>query len=130
MAGAYVRPRTPLPLGVGLLAVLIGILGALFLVGGLILVLAVAFASGFSAPSQSFFGAGLLGAALLLIFGALLLVVASGLWHLEMWALVLSFLVLGIAWIVDVVQGAVLSIGALVLLALLGYLFLVRNHFR
>ncbi|MGI0132490.1 MAG: hypothetical protein ACREDK_05290 [Thermoplasmata archaeon] len=130
MSNTYVRVSSLRPLGVAILAVLIGILGALFLVGSIILFLVVFFASAFAPNALWVFGPGLLGAVLLLIFGVVLLVIARGLWDLEMWALVLSFIVLGVAWISDVVQGLILSLTALLLLALLVYLFLVRRHFR
>ena len=126
---SYSRSTSTLPLGVGVLAVLIGIVGALFLIGSLILFLVVLFASPYHFATFAVFGVGLLGAILLLIFGILLLVVASGLWNLEMWALVLSFIVLGISWLADVISGQILSLGSLILLALLVYLFLVRRHF-
>lgn len=130
MSTGYAAPRNPLPLGVGILAILIGILGAIFLVGSILLFIVLLLGKGFAPQLLPLFGVGLIAAVVLLVFGIVLLVVASGLWHLEMWALVLSFIVIGIAWVSDVLQGQVLSLSAIVLLVLLIYLFLVRNHFR
>ena len=133
MATTYVRRPSTLPLGVGILAVLIGIVGALFLIASLILFLVLFIASPYHFATFAVFGLGLLGAVLLLIFGIILLVVATGLWDLHMWALVVSFIVIGIAWVSDILQGGLsagfLTIGGLILLGLLVYLFLVRKHF-
>ncbi len=126
----YVPNARTLPLGVAILAILIGIFGAILLVASVLLFLLLAAHIGFGATPFAYFGVSLLAAVLLLIFAVLLLVVASGLWHLEMWALVLSIIILGILWISDVVSGKLLTVGSLVLLALLVYLVLVRNHFR
>lgn len=126
----YAAPRRTLPLGVAILAILIGILGAILLVGAILVFLVVGLGYSIAVHQVAFFGVSLLAGALLLVFAILLLVVASGLWHLEMWALVLSIVVLVLLWISDVVTGNLLTLGSLVLLGLLVYLVLVRHHFR
>ncbi|HTT35711.1 MAG TPA: hypothetical protein VMH78_07585 [Thermoplasmata archaeon] len=122
----YPPPYRTRPLGVAVLAVLIGLLGALFLVAGLVVLL---FSTLVGLAGIAFFGAGLVGGLLLFLAGVVLLVVAFGLWRLEMWALALSVIVIGLLWIADVVSGRILSIEAIVLLLLLVYLVLVRRHF-
>ena len=122
-------PRPHRPLGVAILAVLIGIVGVLYALFGLLVVFAVAL-SGAVIPHLPFLGAGLVAGVVLLLFGVLLVIIASGLWGLELWALVLCLIVVGFLWISDVLAGAILSFGGVVLLLLLVYLLLVRHHFR
>lgn len=130
-APPYVPPRRTLPIGVAILAILIGLFGVILLLGAVLVLLVVAAHVTLGAPAPvALFGVSLLAGILLLIFAILLLVVASGLWHLEMWALVLSVVTLLILWIGDVVAGNLLSFGSLVILVLLVYLVLVRHHFR
>ena len=123
---AYSLNRT-LPLGVAHLAVLIGIIGFLLLIAG-ILILAVA---GYGAyfGSAALFGASLLGGILLIVFAVILLVVASGLWHQEIWALALSIIVVVILLISGALNGLFLSLYWIVLLVILVYLIAVRNRF-
>ena len=126
----YVRVKHERPLGVALLAVIIGLFGALFTIVGLLLMLASAFLGvyhptldfGFHLLTSSLLVAGLF----LLIFGVIMLALASGLWHLEQWALVLSIIVFGILFILDLLSG---SLTAILWGLLLVYLVLVRNHF-
>jgi hypothetical protein len=124
----YQAPGRTRPFGVALLAVLIGIAGAILLVGG-ILVLLLFTALGI-AHSLPFAGLGALGGVLLLVLGIVLLAVASGLWHLEMWALVLSFLVFAFLLIGDLLAGPILTLQTFVLALFLVYFFAVRQHFR
>ncbi|MCI4318185.1 MAG: hypothetical protein L3J96_06565, partial [Thermoplasmata archaeon] len=78
MTTSYGSGPSSLPLGVGILAVLIGIVGALFLIASIILFLVLLIASPFHFATFAFFGLGLIGAILLLIFGIILVVVATG----------------------------------------------------
>jgi hypothetical protein len=123
MSGSY--SVGSLPLGVAILAVLIGLFGALFLIVGLVIVLGVAFTH-----TAFLFVSGFVGGLILLIFGIVLLVVASGLWNQELWALVLSIIVLLFILIGDLFAGAVLSLETIAVALLLLYLILVRRHFR
>lgn len=124
-SSAYASTR---PLGVALLAVLIGIVGFLFVLAGLLLVVGIAVLGGFAV-----YGAGLVGGLIALIVGILLLVVASGLWDLEMWALALALLVVLFALALNLLrvfdgQGAsVLSIA--IELILVVYLAAVSPRF-
>lgn len=127
MAG-YPTPSRERPLGVAILAVLIGLFGALFLVGSIAL-----FAFGSYLYGTSGFGLSgnlLLDAVVLLIIAIVLFVVAAGLWSLEMWALVLSIIVIGFLWVSDIVTGRLFTLASLVEVLLLVYLLLVRRHFR
>ena len=69
---AYVPRANSLPLGVAILAILIGIVGFLFLVVGILVVLAIGFGT---VHSAALFGAGFLGGVFLIIFAVVLLVV-------------------------------------------------------
>jgi hypothetical protein len=126
---AYVSRASPeRPLGVAILAVLIGLFGALLLVSSLLLFVfgsALAGTGGFG-----FSGSVFVDALVLLILAIVLFVVATGLWDLRLWALVLSILVVGFLWLSDVFTGRLLSLTSLVEVVLLVYLVLVRHHFR
>ena len=115
-----------LPLGVAVLAVLIGIFGFLYVVFGVLAILAV---SAFGVEFPMVFGTGLIGGIILLVAGLVLILVASGLWDLELWALVLSIIVVGALWLSDALSGALLSFGGLILLVLLIYLVAVHRQF-
>jgi hypothetical protein len=120
-----------LPLGVAILAVLIGVVGFVFLIAGLI-VLAVALVVGLSVPTFGLaaFGTGLLGGLILTIFAIVLLAVAFGLWDTELWALVLSIIVVVLLLVGYALRGDLISLGGLILVILLIYLIAVNQHFR
>lgn len=128
MAGYPVPPRKERPLGVAILAILIGLFGALLLLGSIVLFLVgtpLIGTSGFGLSGSVF-----IDAVVLLIVAILLFVVATGLWDLQMWALVLSIIVVGFLWLSDIVSGHLLSVSSLIEVLLLVYLILVRHHFR
>jgi len=116
-----------LPLGVALLAVLIGIFGFLVLVAGaLLLVFGTSFV--FGTGSVTVFGTGgTIAGLVLLLIGAVILAVATGLWDQELWALALALIVLLFYGVVEFVAQSWLSV--LVIGALLVYLVAVSNHF-
>jgi hypothetical protein len=87
MASANSSPQASLPLGVAILAILVGIYGLLLVIGGLLAIVSIGL------YGLSFLGLGLVAGAIVLIFGIILLAVASGLWDLELWALALAILV-------------------------------------
>ncbi len=124
MSTASVSYRTPL--GVAILSVLIGIVGVVFLVVGFLAGLLNIATPGVS--SHLFVG-GWIGIALLLLFGVVLLAVASGLWDGELWALVLSIIVVGLYFLSDLISGALFTVGGIVLLLLLIYLVAVSPNF-
>ncbi|MCI4330889.1 MAG: hypothetical protein L3K19_03460 [Thermoplasmata archaeon] len=116
-----------LPLGVAILALLVGVFGFFVLLVGLVLLV---FGTGlaFGAGTVTVFGSGSTVAGLVLtIFGVLTVAVASGLWSQELWALALAVLVLLFYGVVEFLSQAWL--GFLLIGVLLIYLVAVSNHF-
>src|SRR5215472_4235736 len=126
MATSYSPPAyrsTTLPLGVAVLAILIGLVGTFLLIAGVLFFVLSGFAY---LHDLAFFGASLLGAVILLIVGVILLVVAVGLWRRELWALAVSILVVLLLIVGRLLTGGLLSLGGVILILLLVYLVLVR----
>lgn len=120
------------PLGVAILAVLIGLFGVLWIVIGLF-VLGGASIHGYEAYGANpaiFHQTGLVAGAIVLVVGLIILGLALGLWHLRMWALALTILVLLVVLVSDALAGSIVSLGFLVALILLIYLAAVHRHFR
>jgi len=119
------------PLGVAILAVLIGIFGVLWIVGGILIlagVAAIAFLNAGALPGLIGIS-GLVAGAVVLVIGLIILGIALGLWHLRMWALVLALLVL----LVVVVSNGIAHAFDLVFflsVILFVYLLAVHRHFR
>jgi hypothetical protein len=131
---AYSVPPRNRPLGVSIIAVLLGLYGLLTFIGGLLVVVLSNY--GLVLGGTYLFGLpGTLIGVVLVIVGLIELGVAVGLWHLRMWALVLAFLVL----LYDVAsplfsllvgRGVGSSIvGFVIAFLLLVYLIAVRKHF-
>jgi hypothetical protein len=124
---SYSSGSSSLPLGVAILAVLIGIFAVFLIVLSVLLFLF----TGLAVPhSAAFFGVSLIGELFLFILGIILLVVATGLWDRELWALVLSIIVLGLLLIGDLVNGTLLTLGGIITVLLIVYLVAVHNHFH
>ena len=119
-----------LPILVGIMAILIGLFGLFWIAVGAVLLLG--WLGILVAPAAVMFGwAGgslLISGVITLIFGAILMTVATGLWDLETWALYVTGFVLGGIIGLLVLAG---SYGLELLLAavLLVYLALVSPHF-
>lgn len=110
-----------------ILAVLIGIVGGLFILAGVLLAaLGIILPLSFSAFSS--YGSLIVGV-ILLIIGLIILGVALGLWHQRLWALVLAIIVFGLYFISDALAGAYFSLGAIISLVLVIYLIAVHRHF-
>ncbi|MCI4360986.1 MAG: hypothetical protein L3J91_04720, partial [Thermoplasmata archaeon] len=109
MAAAYPRRYEPTrPAGVTILAFLMGLVGVLLLIvsiAGIVLFTGLALLTQFH-----YFGAGALASVLLFIFSIVLVVVAVGLWRLELWALAVSAIVLLILLFSAIVQGNLFSL--------------------
>jgi hypothetical protein len=121
-------PQEPgLPIGVAILAVLIGIVAFLFIIAGILLA-ALSIHIGIGFPAFGVHGALVVGA-ILLIIGLIVLGVALGLWHQRLWALVLAIIVFGLYFISDALAGAYFSLGAIISLILVIYLIAVHRHF-
>jgi hypothetical protein len=139
------RYGTPgLPLGVAIIAVLVGIIGAFILIGGCVVVVAGLFSTISSGQFGDWFGHTLLAGLITIILGLILLAVAFGLWDQALWAYVIALLVMIVAFLWDVgrpiynsranvtasvVASAVFTIPAIVTLVILIYLLLVHEHF-
>jgi hypothetical protein len=119
------------PLGVAILAFLIGLYGfVVFLLGLLIAVGSTVFgAFNSSSPFHSFGVTGVVAGVITLIIGLIILGLAVGLWHLRMWALVLTILFLILEVVLYGIAGAFISFGFIVALLLLIYLIAVSRHF-
>jgi len=124
-------PQTPpepsKPIGVAILAVLIGIVAVLFILAGVLLAV-VGVAVGISLPAFGSYGLTVVGI-IVLIFGLILLGVALGLWRQRLWALVLAIIFFALYFISDALAGDWLSLGAIISLLLVIYLIAVHRHF-
>jgi len=119
------------PLGVAILAVLVGIVGFLWILGGLLLladVTAITYFNGGGLP-QLLHATGVFAGLIVLIFGLIVLGLALGLWHLRMWALVLTLLVVIVELVSYGLAGDFASLGFIVSLVLFVYLVAVHRHF-
>ncbi len=125
MAAGYNPPQQSRPIGVAILAILVMLVGAIFLLGAVGIFLLTGY--GAIRGLQTFFG--IVGTALGVIFLILALLfigVGLGLWHLRGWAWWLAIIVLFIAIIGSLGD----LVGIVIPLILLIYLLLVRHHFR
>ncbi len=116
------------PLGVAILAVLLGLFGILLVLVGL-LALVGSLALSFLSPGAAFFGLPLLVLGVIfLLFGVIVLVSAVGLWHLRLWALVLAL----IASFFELVQYGVSHswVGFAIVFLIFVYLIAVHRHFH
>ncbi|HTZ61939.1 MAG TPA: hypothetical protein VMC82_04800 [Thermoplasmata archaeon] len=131
MSTTYQAPMPSRPLGVAILAVLIGIYGFLvFLVGLLIAVGSGILSSlGSASPFHVLGVTGVLAGIIILVIGLIILGLAVGLWHLRMWALVLTILFLLFEIVVYGIAGAYLTLGFIIAILLLIYLVAVSRHF-
>jgi hypothetical protein len=123
-------PVGELPVLVGLLAILIGLFGIFFLIIGTLLALTALGIGAFpAAMAFSPIGGTLLFAgAVTLVFGAVLVTVATGLWDLETWALYVTGIVIAVV-IASLVLSASFGWALLIAALLFVYLVAVRNHF-
>ena len=133
MSGYQYQPAYPagkLPILVGILALLIGVVGLFFVVIALLLLLTGFGLLAFSGASAYGLVAGgaLFAGAINLVFGAVLVAVARGLWDVEEWALWVTGITLAaiVAWFIltaDFGWGLLIAVGLLI------YLVAVRDHF-
>jgi hypothetical protein len=115
-----------LPLGVAILAVLIGIFGFFVFALGLIVIFA-GVGVGLAGGPAVFGVTGLIAGLIILLIGAIILAVAFGLWDQELWALVLAIITLLFLGAVEFFTGS--WIAFLVVVVLLVYLAAVSSHF-
>jgi hypothetical protein len=128
-------PPPSRPLGVAILAVLVGLFGLILVIaGGLLLFDKI----GTAALNTYYLGQPTsLGPlttieleAIVFVVGLIILGLAVGLWHLRMWALALTLLFLAFVLIVDGIAGQFLGLGFLLSLVIFVYLIAVNGHFR
>jgi hypothetical protein len=117
-----------LPLGVAILAVLIGLFGLFVIILGLaFLFVAAGFLLGGVGVASVFGYTGTIAGLIILVIGAIIFGTAIGLWNQELWALVLAILVLIFYAIVEYVSSA--WFGLVIVVLLLIYLVAVSSHF-
>lgn len=127
---APVAPAPTRPLGVAILAVLVGIFGFLLILGGALVLAGVTAAAYFGIPTGLAGLGGIEFGAIVLIIGLIILGLALGLWHLRMWALVLTILFVLFELVSYGVAGLWVSFGFIFALILFIYLLAVRHHFQ
>lgn len=127
----YVPPTARRPLGVAILSVLIGIYGFLVFVIGLLIAVGSSVFSylGGANPLHILGVSGVVAGLIILVIGLIILGLAVGLWHLRMWALVLTVLFLILEIVLNALAGAYLSLGFIIAVILLIYLLAVSSHF-
>ncbi|HTT44525.1 MAG TPA: hypothetical protein VMH38_00715 [Thermoplasmata archaeon] len=126
----YAPPAPSRPLGVAILAVLVGIFGFLLILVGALLLAGIAAAS-FLGVGTSLVGiGGLTFGVIVLIVGLIILGLALGLWHLRMWALVLTLIFVILELVSFGLAGNFVSLGFIFALILFIYLLAVHRHFR
>jgi len=121
-----VRPR--LPIGVGIVSVLIAALGVVMLLAGLIFLLATIAGNLVPSSLEIFQSIDLYGAAILAILGAALIGIATSLWRQETWAL-WTTLVLVFATAAYLFFTGSISVLFLIFVVLFVYLISVRRYF-
>ncbi|MCI4321020.1 MAG: hypothetical protein L3K18_00315 [Thermoplasmata archaeon] len=120
--------RPSLPVGVALLSVLIAIGGLVVLISGLLFLLKEYLGTAIPTQLLIVHQVDVVGAAVLVLLGAVLLGVATALWNQEAWALyttvVVLFLALGYLFFTSTI-----TVVFLLFLVLFVYLLAVRHHF-
>ena len=117
-----------LPLGVAILAILIGIFGFFVVIVGVLLLVAVAgLTLGGVAVTTVFGTTGAVAGIIVLVIGLIILGVAVGLWNQELWALVLAIIVLLVYGAADYFSSSWL--GLVIVALLIIYLAAVSSHF-
>jgi len=117
-----------LPLGVAILAVLIGLFGFFVIVLGLaFLFVAAGFLLGGVGVASVFGYTGTIAGIIILITGLVILGTAIGLWNQELWALVLAIIVLLFYGVVEYLSHA--WVGLVIIVLLIVYLAAVSKHF-
>ena len=123
-------PTPTRPLGVAILAVLVGIFGFLLVLGGALILAGIAAITFLGIPSGLAGVGGLTFGIIVLIVGLIILGLALGLWHLRMWALVLTLLFLIFELVSFGLAGNIVSFGFFFALILFIYLLAVHRHFQ
>lgn len=119
------------PLGVTILAALVGVFGFFILLAGVIFLALVVGLSLVGAHGLGFAVFGTTGAVAgvaLIVLGIIMVALAVGLWRLEMWALALSIVVFIVLAVGEYISGS--TLGLILAVILVVYLAAVHRHFR
>jgi hypothetical protein len=111
---------------VAVISIVVGIIGAVLLIIGIAFLL---YGTVGAFTGLTLFGATLIGGIVLTVFSIVLLTTASGLWHLELWALVLSLVVIGVLLLYYGVSGQFVSLSGIFFLVIFVYLIAVHREF-
>jgi uncharacterized membrane protein len=120
--------RPKLPIGVAVLSVILAFLAVVMVLAGTLFALNQAFGNLFPPSLEIFQSIDLLGAAILLVLGIALLVVATSLWRQETWSLWTTILLVFGATAYLFFTGSI-TVLFLVFVGLLVYLLAVRRYF-
>lgn len=128
-ATSYVAPPPPpsRPIGVSILAVLVGLYGVFLILAGIVVIAGAAVLgslAGYHFAGLPLFAVG----AIVFILGVVILAAALGLWHLRLWALVLALIVTFIEVVSYGLAGSIL--GLAIALIIFVYLLAVHRHFH
>jgi hypothetical protein len=115
---------------VAILAVLVGLLGVLVIIGGVLVTIAATVPAALGVPHNIIGTQNWVWGVVVLIIGLIILGLALGLWHLRMWALVLTLIFVFIELVSYALAGAWVSLGFILSLVLFIYLLAVNRHFR
>lgn len=118
----------PLPIGVAILSVLIAIGAVVLLVAGCLFLLHYYFPMAVPSDLLVVSSVDTIGASILVLFGAILVSVATALWRQEAWALWTTVVVVFLALTYLFFTGSI-TVLFLIFLVLFIYLVTVRHHF-
>ena|SRR5579871_718411 len=116
-----------LPLGVAILAVLIGIFGFFVLLVGLLMIVSMGSVLGGAGVTSVFGFTGVWAGVVVAIFGLVILSVAIGLWGQDLFSLIIAIIVLIAYGVVDFDAGS--WVGFVIVVTLIVYLGAVSSHF-
>lgn len=126
------RPRRALPLGVAILAVIVGLYGFFVAILGALLIVGSSLRSYFDyvGPGSAFGVTGIVYGVLVLVIGLIILGIGVALWRLRLWALVLGLLFLLFEIVTFAIAGPIVSVRFVLALLIFIYLIAVNRHFR
>jgi len=129
-AAPSAAPMPGRPLGVAILAFLVGLLGFLILVAGALILAAATVPAALGVPSNFLGTSSAIWGVVILVVGLIILGLALGLWHLRMWALVLTLIFVFLEIVSYALAGSWYSIGFILSVIIFIYLIAVNHHFR
>ena len=126
------HPRRQLPLGVAILAVIVGLYGFLVAIFGVLVLVGYSLSTftDILGPTSVFGVHGWVFGLVVLIVGLIILGIGVALWRLRLWALVLGLLFLLFELVSYGASGRIISVGFLLALFIFIYLIAVNRHFR